>query len=143
MEMIQANLRFVLTLSRAQAVINRKFDGKLSAHGVSLNDFIILFYLNEAPGSKLRRVDLAEKIGVTASGVTRILAPMEKLGWVGREADERDARISYAVLLEAGRRLFEESLKTAEYAANETLSVSKIKKMELLNEAMAEIFGRI
>ncbi len=37
-----------------------------------------LYYLERAPGGRLRRVDLAERLGLTASGVTRSLLPLEK-----------------------------------------------------------------
>jgi DNA-binding MarR family transcriptional regulator len=138
---IDPALNLILGLSRLQATMNRKLDGQLSIHGLSFNDFVILYYLTLAPGEKLRRIDLAEKIGVTASGVTRILAPMEKIGLVSRETNERDARISYVVLAPGGKRLFEESLKTAEYIATELFPISKTKKVEKLSELLNEITG--
>ena len=55
-----------------------------------------------APGGRLRRVDLAERQGLTASGVTRSLLPLEKTGLVGRQPDPRDARVGYAVITAAG-----------------------------------------
>src|SRR3954469_12533813 len=97
-------LKFALDLSKIQTVIDRKFDGSLSLHGLSFNDFMILHHLSQAPENKLRRIDLADKMGVTASGVTRMLAPMEKIGLVSRETNERDARISYVVLANGGKR---------------------------------------
>lgn len=139
MDTINTTLKFVLNLSKIQTVINRKFDGSLSLHGLSFNDFVILYHLNTAPGNKLRRIDLAEKMGVTASGVTRMLAPMEKIGLVSRETNERDARISYVVLAKGGKRLYEESLVTAQYFADDVFPASKGKKIEKLAEALNEI----
>ena len=139
---IQPNLKLVLQMSRLQAIINRKLDGQLSIHGLGFTDFIILYHLSEAPGEKLRRVDLAEQLGVTASGITRMLAPMEKIGLVSREANERDARISYVVLAPGGRQLFEDSLKTAHYAANDLFPAAKAKKTDVLLDALNEITGR-
>jgi len=141
MATIDPTLKFLLHLSKVQTTINRKLDGQLSVHGLSFNDFVILYHLTQAPAQKLRRIDLAEKIGVTASGVTRILAPMEKIGLVSREANEHDARISYVVLAPGGRRLFQESSKTAGYVAAELFPSSKTKKVEKLAELLNEIIG--
>ena len=136
---ISSSLELVIGLAKAQAVINKRFDSGLSIHGLSFNDFIILSYLAHAPGNKLRRIDLADKMGITASGITRMLAPMEKIGLVGRETNERDARVSYVVLANGGRRVFEESLKAAEYAANAVIPANAFKKIDKLAELINEI----
>src|SRR6476661_7172096 len=83
---------FCLRLARATAVLVRRFDNSLgSQHGISFSDFQLLNHLSRAPGGRLRRVDLAERVGLTASGVTRTLLPLEKIGLVTREPDPRDA----------------------------------------------------
>jgi DNA-binding MarR family transcriptional regulator len=136
-------LRFVLTLSKAYAIISRTLDGKLSAHGLGFKDFIILYYLNEAPGNKMRRIDLADMMGVTASGITRMLAPMEKIGLVSRESNERDARISYVVLAPGGKNLFDDALVTAGFVSEDMFSNPKAKKVEQLADAFEEIADNI
>lgn len=99
------SLDFCIRLTRAQSNVIRRLDVALSIHGLSFNDFMILHYLEKAPEAKLRRIDLAERLSVTASGVTRSLLPLEKLGQVSRIQDPRDARVGYAVLTDAGREL--------------------------------------
>jgi len=131
-----AALRFTLIFSKAYTVVNRKFDSMLSVHGLSFSDFMVLYHLRHSNEQKLRRIDLAEQMGVTASGITRMLLPMEKTGWVARESSERDARISYVVLAPGGERLLSEALKTAEYAAAELFPQPKMKKLELLAELL-------
>jgi DNA-binding MarR family transcriptional regulator len=107
-------LTFCMQLSRSTANMTRRLDLVLSSvHGISWNDFNILFYLQQAVDQKLRRVDLAERMGLTASGVTRSLLPLEKLGWVTRVSDERDARVAYAVLTEQGAELMGNAMLTA------------------------------
>ncbi|MEV6116898.1 MarR family transcriptional regulator [Streptomyces sp. NPDC052109] len=109
-----------LRLVRAQAALVRRFDARLSGlHGVSLADFTLLLRLWQAPGGRMRRVDLAEALGLTASGVTRGLAPLERIGLVTREADARDARVAYASLTATGRQRLKEMLATAEETAAE------------------------
>ena len=46
-------------------------------------------------------------VGLTASGVTRSLLPLEKLGLVSRQPDSRDARAGYATLTDSKRQLLD------------------------------------
>ncbi|MGW1983754.1 MarR family winged helix-turn-helix transcriptional regulator [Streptomyces collinus] len=116
---LDASLRLV----RAQTALVRRFDARLGGlHGVSLADFTMLLRLGQAPGGRMRRVDLAEALGLTASGVTRGLAPLERIGLVTREPDARDARVAYASLTGTGRQLLKEMLATAEETATEVFA---------------------
>ncbi|MFF9186274.1 MarR family winged helix-turn-helix transcriptional regulator [Streptomyces misionensis] len=109
-----------LRLMRAQAALARRFDARLGGlHGVSLADFTLLLRLSQAPGGRMRRVDLAEALGLTASGVTRALAPLERIGLVTREPDARDARVAYASLTGTGREHLTRMRATAEETADE------------------------
>ncbi|MFF3364245.1 MarR family winged helix-turn-helix transcriptional regulator [Streptomyces misionensis] len=109
-----------LRLMRAQAALARRFDAQLGGlHGVSLADFTLLLRLSQAPGGRMRRVDLAEALGLTASGVTRALAPLERIGLVTREPDARDARVAYASLTGTGREQLSRMRATAEETADE------------------------
>ncbi|MER6028084.1 MarR family transcriptional regulator [Streptomyces sp. NPDC001851] len=121
-----------LRLVRAQAAVVRRFDARLSAlHGVSLADFTLLLRLGEAPGGRMRRVDLAEALGLTASGVTRGLAPLERIGLVTREADARDARVAYASLTTTGRRRLREMRATAEETATEIFTAPALSAEDI------------
>jgi DNA-binding MarR family transcriptional regulator len=82
---------------------------------------MILHILSQASGNRLRRIDLAESTGLTASGITRIISPMEKMGLVVKEYNDRDARVSYVKLTAAGDRIFKEATVTAEHIANKLL----------------------
>ncbi|MCF3182842.1 MarR family winged helix-turn-helix transcriptional regulator [Streptomyces sp. NPDC127069] len=107
-----------LRLVKAQTALVRRFDSRLGAlFGVSLADFLVLLHLGRAEGGRMRRVDLAGALGLTASGVTRGLAPLERIGLVVREADARDARVAYAALTDAGRERLADALKAAEQVA--------------------------
>lgn len=107
-----------LRLVKAQTALVRKFDSRLgSLFGVSLADFLVLLHLGRAEGGRMRRVDLAGALGLTASGVTRGLAPLERIGLIVREADARDARVAYAALTDTGRERLADILKAAEQVA--------------------------
>jgi DNA-binding MarR family transcriptional regulator len=111
-----------LLLARAAAEARRRFDAALGIHGLSLNDFTVLRLLAHAPGGQLRRVDLAERLGVTPSGATRLLAPLEKLGLVVRHANPADARVALAALTDAGRVLVADATTTADELASQLLT---------------------
>lgn len=129
-------------LAKAQATISRKFD-RLNMHGIGFTDFMILYLLQQAPQEKMRRIDLADKIGITASGITRLLLPMEKTGLVTREANERDARVSYVVLTKAGSRLLEEARETANVLAREIIPAEKAKSNTSLTDLLAQLGGNL
>lgn len=109
-----------MNLAKVQALISRRFD-RLTIHGISFNDFVILYLLRQSPEQKMRRIDLANMLGVTASAVTRMLLPMEKIGLVSREMNERDARVSYVVLSKTGNQVLDYAKKTANEVAAEIL----------------------
>src|SRR5262245_38493383 len=135
-------LEFCLRLARAHATIIRRLDTVLGGHhGLSFSDFMLLQSLSTAPGGRLRRVDLAERMGLTASGVTRTLLPLEKTGWVARQADERDARVGYAVITPAGHVLLDNALRTAKEYAADLLRHSTDEELEPLNAVLANLIG--
>lgn len=142
MKSISPSLKFFIDLAKAKTVVSRRFDNRLSFNGLGFSDFMILWHLSQAPGEKLRRVDLAEKVGITASGITRMLLPMEKIGLVQREMSEQDARVSYVLLAPGGKRLLAESLESVEVLAQDILSATKAKKIEELSKILTEL-GKI
>jgi DNA-binding MarR family transcriptional regulator len=99
-------------LLRAHAALTRYFSADLLEHGLTLNDYEVLLHLAHAPERRLRRVDLAESILLTASGITRLLEGLERAGYVARAACEGDARVSYAVLTNEGYEKLREAAPT-------------------------------
>lgn len=88
----------------------RRLDLSLGTiHGIGFTEYMVLDALSEAPNGLLRRVDLAAAIGRTASGVTRLLAPMEKIGLIEKAQNNRDARVSMVKLTEAGKRIWRDA----------------------------------
>lgn len=90
--------------------VERRLDHSLGAiRGISLAEYRLLRALGDAPNSQASRVDLAEAVGLTPSGVTRALRPMEKLGIVSTVRSKRDARLAIAALTPAGRDLLSDA----------------------------------
>ena len=102
-----------LQLARADAAVRRR----LEVQGLSLNDLAVLHHLLAAMDQRLQRIELAERLGMTPSGIARLLAPLEKLGYVTREPDPGDARRALVVLTDAGMERTREALDVAEERA--------------------------
>jgi DNA-binding MarR family transcriptional regulator len=108
-----AEIQAFVRLVRASAAVTRELSSQLSAdHGLTINAYEALLTLARAPDSRMRRVDLADSLLLTASGVTRLLDGLERGGYVGREECATDRRVSYAVLTKAGRDKLREADKT-------------------------------
>ena len=96
----------VLRLAAVWNRLERTLDTQLSAaRGISFAEYRLLRALADAPGATASRVDLAGQVGLTPSGVTRALRPLEKLRVVRTVKSERDARLALATLTKAGREL--------------------------------------
>lgn len=86
--------------------ITRRLDNSLSAvRGITYSEYQLLAAIEREPEAAASRVVLAQRVGLTPSGVTRALKPLEKLGYVETVKDGRDARRSIATLTPAGREL--------------------------------------
>jgi len=107
---ISSELTLALAFSAAWNRLERRLDKSLGAiRGISLAEYRLLRALGDAPGSQASRVDLAEAVGLTPSGVTRALRPMEKLSIVSTVKSKRDARLAIAALTPAGRELLDDA----------------------------------
>jgi DNA-binding MarR family transcriptional regulator len=97
-------VRAFVSLVRAHAAATRLLSAQLMAdHGLTINDYEVMLRLARAPEQRLRRVDLAQQVLLTASGITRLLDGLEAARFVGRSACASDRRVVYAVLTEEGR----------------------------------------
>jgi DNA-binding MarR family transcriptional regulator len=133
---------FTLRMARAWATLSRRLDNALgSHHGISFADYQLLLHLQRAPGGKLRRVDLADKLGLTASGVTRSLLPLEKIGLVGRQSDPRDARVGYAIVTPAGAELVGNATVVVDNVSRNVLGGPARAQLEATSTLMAQIAG--
>jgi DNA-binding MarR family transcriptional regulator len=100
-------------LIRGHASVTRAISAQLVAeHGLTINDYEALLHLAKAEGGRMRRVDLAEQLILTASGVTRLLDGLETAGFVERASCASDRRVTYAVLTETGRAKLRQASKS-------------------------------
>lgn len=108
---------FILLNTLLNTKLQKGVESKLNIHGISFTEFMIMHQLMQAPHHTLRRIELADQISITPSGVTRVLAPMEKIKLVEKQANPRDARVSLVKLTETGERIYTEALVSFEHSA--------------------------
>jgi DNA-binding MarR family transcriptional regulator len=98
---------------RSHSAITRELSAQLQRdHGLTISDYECLLHLSQAEGGRLRRIDLAERVILTASGITRLLDGLERSGYVEKATCASDARVSYAQLTDKGRAKLREAAKT-------------------------------
>ncbi len=96
-------LRVWRTFLVAHAQVTRRLEADLVAeHALPLASYDVLVQLVEAPGHRLRMTELADRVLISRSGLTRLVDRLSKDGLVRREACESDARGLYAVLTPSG-----------------------------------------
>ena len=97
------NENLIISIAKLHSQLLKRVDQQLSVHGISFTEFLVMHHLYDAPNKTMRRIDLAECIGFSASGVTRLVNPMEKNHLVRKEINARDARVSLVRLSTIGR----------------------------------------
>ena len=90
-------------LLRAQAALVRRIDQDLAGRGVLSTDlYDVLLSVQTAPGQRLRLSELADRVLLSRSGLTRLVDRCERQGLLVRERCPEDRRGAYAVLTDAG-----------------------------------------
>jgi DNA-binding MarR family transcriptional regulator len=136
---IEAFVRLV----RASVAVTRELSAQLSAdHCLNLNEYEALLQLARAPESRMRRIDLANSLLLTAGGVTRLLDGLERDGFVARDESLTDRRVTYAVLTKAGRDKLREADKSHTRQIRELLGgqydEGELKQLAALLDRLAD-----
>lgn len=96
------NAAWRVFLTTHSILINRIEQELAQAELPSLDWYDVLFALKEAPEHRLRMHELANKILLDRSNLTRLVDRLEKAGLVCRKTCPSDRRGAYAALTEAG-----------------------------------------
>lgn len=98
---------------KAHARLFRRLDEELrDEHGVSLPEYDALLQIGQAPGRRLRMSQLAERVLLSKSGVTRLVDRLVLDGYVERSQCSHDARGAEAVLTTVGLERLREAAST-------------------------------
>ena len=133
---------FSLQLASAAQSLGQRLDSSLSAvRGISLAEYRLLTALAECPEARASRVDLARAVGLTPSGVTRALRPMEKLGIVSTVKSKRDARLAIAGLTPAGRELLNDAAAVVDDTMQTLVTRSGLSREEM--KAVVNVLAKL
>lgn len=97
---------FVATMVRLPFQLDRELQAQ---HGLAHDDYAILVNLSEAPASRLRMTELAERVLESKSRLSHHISRLESEGLVQRESCPADRRGTFAVLTESGRARLEQA----------------------------------
>ncbi len=112
-------------------------DNELQAnHGLSLGDYEVLVLLSEMPEHSSRMSDLAARLHLSPSGITRRIDGLVRAGFVCREVCPTDRRGSNAVLTDKGLRALEKAAPTHVNGVREHF-VDRLSERQLANLAAA------
>lgn len=91
-------------LLRAHDRVVSSIEARLAAADcIPLTSYDVLLELRSAPDDRLRMADLADRVLLSRSGLTRHVDRLERDGMIRRESAESDRRGTVAVLTPAGR----------------------------------------
>src|SRR4051812_45339248 len=93
---------------QVHAEVTQLLDAQMRAeHGMSVSSYEVLMFLAEAPDRRLRMSQIADRVLLSRSGLTRLVDRLVELGYVTRCAAEDDGRGAFAELTKAGQEKFE------------------------------------
>ena len=98
---------------RAHAALTRELDAELvAAHRLPLTSYEVLLEVGHAPHGRMRMSELADRVRLSRSGLTRLVDRLARDGVIERMPCRDDARGWFAALTPEGRRLLEEARAT-------------------------------
>lgn len=98
---------------RAHTQVLRSLEAELVVeHALPLASYDVLVQLSEAPGRRLRMTELADRVLLSRSGLTRLVDRLAREGLVERASCPSDARGTHAVLTEAGLQRLQDAWPT-------------------------------
>ena len=136
------------TFLRAHSAIVRALEAELLAeHDLPLASYDVLVQLSESPDQRLRMTELADRVLLSRSGLTRLADRLEREGLITREPCPSDARGTLAVLTDAGldrlRRAWPTHLRGVEQHVTSRLTPQELTQLgTLLGKLVPEGAGR-
>ena len=100
-------------LLEVHAQVTQVLDAQMRAeHGMAVSMYEVLMFLGDAPRHRLRMAEIADRVLLSRSGLTRLVDRLEALGYVTRCSSEHDGRGLYAELTDAGAVKLEQARRT-------------------------------
>lgn len=99
---VLAWLNLTQTHAALRLALNRAIEREA---GAGLAEVEVLRRLDTAPDARLRMSELADRVSVAPSGMTRLVDRLVERGWVERDQPSEDRRSVYARITDDGRSL--------------------------------------
>jgi DNA-binding MarR family transcriptional regulator len=103
-------------------------------HGLGFSEYDVLLRLARAPDRALRMTDLAERVLLSPSGLTRLVDRLASRGLVERLTQPGDGRVALAALTEAGSAELRKAARTHLHGIREHFT-GKLSETQLRNVA--------
>lgn len=87
--------------------VNRELEATI---GIPVSWFEVLIRLARSEGQRLRMAELARQVGLSTSGLTRLVDRIEEAGYVARQACAEDRRGANAVLTDEGAAMLRKAV---------------------------------
>lgn len=87
---------------KAARRVSQIYDKHLEPFGLTISQFGLLMHLRRAEGVSIGQ--LAERMAMDPTSLTRTLKPLERQGYVASQTDPQDRRARLLSLTEAGRQ---------------------------------------
>jgi DNA-binding MarR family transcriptional regulator len=136
-DLTETELRAWQALLHAHQRVITELDAELrDEHSVSLGDYDVLLRLARAPGRSLRMSELAARVLMSPSGLTRMVDRLVREGLVERGRYDGDARVTLARLTRRGREVLRKAAGTHLRGIREHF-VGRLTQTQLRNVATA------
>ncbi|MDQ3611014.1 MAG: MarR family transcriptional regulator [Actinomycetota bacterium] len=139
-----ADLTAWRTFLRAHATVVRRLEAELVAeHDLPLASYDVLVQLSEATDGRLRMTELADRVLLSRSGLSRLADRLERDALIERTACPNDARGTLAVLTPAGLARLRAAWPThlrgvAEHVTGRLSAAELVRLTELLAKLLDE-----
>jgi DNA-binding MarR family transcriptional regulator len=132
-------------LLEAHAVLYGALDAQLQAdHGLSLSQYEVLKVVRDAPGGQMRMADVADRVLLSRSGLTRLVDRLVCAGLLERRTCPSDARGALAHLTPLGRERLDAARRThLEGVRRLFLSQLDPEEQERLGDLWERVVGRV
>lgn len=97
---------YLVASSRLQEVLDRELQAQ---SGMPHTYYMILAMLSEAPEHGIKMTELAQVLKSSVSRLSHAVRRLEEAGWIRRDADPADGRVTYACLTPEGLRVLEKA----------------------------------
>lgn len=98
--------------NRSSKIMADAFNERLMSKGVTRVQWLALYFLGQE--EPMSQSELAEKMGIKGSTVTRLIDRLEREGYVVRQKEPDDRRVTMIVLTDKGSQFREELLPEGE-----------------------------